>query len=99
MYRRQDHPWLAGFDPALVSTIIEAPFAQFLSRINQCAAMQGLCTGHGRVARFVSQSAALTAVAYERHIVETGEIPTRDNLHDRYNALVWLTFPQTKAAL
>jgi hypothetical protein len=26
-------------------------------------------------------------------------VPTRDNLHDFFNALVWLTFPNTKAKL
>jgi hypothetical protein len=37
---------------------------------------------------------------YEWSIYTTGAIPTRpDNLHDLFNALVWLTFPQTKAAI
>lgn len=40
-----------------------------------------------------------TPIAYESHIAETGQIPTRDNLHDLFNACVWLTFPKTKAML
>jgi Protein of unknown function (DUF3025) len=35
---------------------------------------------------------------YEQTIAD-GEIPTRDNWHDTYNALVWLAFPKTKAAI
>lgn len=37
---------------------------------------------------------------YEVQILETGDVPTRRaNWHDLFNALVWLTFPATKAAL
>ena len=39
-------------------------------------------------------------LAYEQRIHERGEIITRpDNWHDFFNALVWLRFPRTKAAL
>ena len=37
---------------------------------------------------------------YEAKIAGTGCVPTRDhNWHDTFNALVWLTFPLTKAAM
>ncbi|MDP2869982.1 MAG: DUF3025 domain-containing protein [Methyloversatilis sp.] len=37
---------------------------------------------------------------YESTIAGTGCVPTRDhNWHDTFNALVWLTFPRTKAAM
>src|SRR6185369_16083506 len=37
---------------------------------------------------------------YEQRIFDTGLVETRpDNLHDLFNALVWLAFPRTKAAL
>lgn len=37
---------------------------------------------------------------YEMHIGTTGEIPTRSrNWHDWFNALAWLAWPQSKAAL
>jgi hypothetical protein len=37
---------------------------------------------------------------YEQRIHDTGEVATRpDNLHDLFNALAWLAFPRTKAAL
>ncbi len=49
--------------------------------------------------RFVSQSALPDNTAYEQFIFETGCVPTRDNLHDFFNGLCWLTFPHTKKRL
>jgi hypothetical protein len=37
-------------------------------------------------------------VAYESHIFATGQVPTRDNLHDAFNALIWLHFPRPSDA-
>jgi hypothetical protein len=45
-------------------------------------------------------SAKASALDYERRVAATGEVATRPgNLHDACNALAWLAFPQTKAAL
>ncbi|MDE4455248.1 DUF3025 domain-containing protein [Psychrobacter sp. DAB_AL62B] len=49
--------------------------------------------------RFVSQNALPEGEAYESFIATTGNIPTRDNLHDLFNGSIWLTFPKTKALL
>ena len=52
--------------------------------------------------RFVAQSPALLAdgLHYEQRIAERAEIATRErNWHDLLNALIWLRFPQLKAAL
>ena len=49
--------------------------------------------------RFVSQDALPEGEAYESFIGATGNIPTRDNLHDLFNGSIWLTFPKTKALL
>jgi hypothetical protein len=49
--------------------------------------------------QFVSQKALPEGEAYERFIGTTGNIPTRDNLHDLFNGSIWLTFPKTKALL
>ena len=49
--------------------------------------------------RFVSQDALPESEAYESFIGATGNIPTRDNLHDLFNGSIWLTFPKTKALL
>lgn len=48
---------------------------------------------------FVSQNALPEGDAYESFIAKTGNIPTRDNLHDLFNGSIWLTFPKTKALL
>ncbi|MGB7479502.1 MAG: DUF3025 domain-containing protein, partial [Burkholderiaceae bacterium] len=37
--------------------------------------------------------------AYETFIAAHGQVPTRDNPHDAFNALVWLAFPRIKARL
>ena len=49
--------------------------------------------------RFVPQDALPPEEAYEAFIFRTGEVPTRDNLHDFFNGLAWLQFPQTKRRL
>ena len=46
--------------------------------------------------RFVPQSALPPGTAYEQFIDDTGTVPTRDNLHDFFNGLVWLRYPRTK---
>jgi hypothetical protein len=48
---------------------------------------------------FVPQSDLPIGIAYEQHIFTTGCVPTRDNLHDFFNGLVWLRFPLTKRRL
>jgi hypothetical protein len=49
--------------------------------------------------RFVPQMALPAGQAYEQFIFDTGSVPTRDNLHDFFNALCWLQFPRTKKKL
>ncbi len=48
---------------------------------------------------FVDPSALPPGAAYEQFIFETRSVPTRDNLHDFFNGLCWLRFPQTKKKL
>jgi hypothetical protein len=49
--------------------------------------------------RFVPQSSLPSGMAYEQFIFENGAVPTRDNLHDFFNGLCWMRFPQTKQRL
>jgi hypothetical protein len=72
-----------------------------LDRLNRWARAGALALPGGRALSFAAAPAAkLSARDYERRIAERGEILTRpDNLHDVCNALVWLAFPRTKAAL
>lgn len=48
---------------------------------------------------FVPQHSLPPGEAYEAFIRRTGQVPTRDNLHDLFNGLVWLRFPRAKARL
>jgi hypothetical protein len=48
---------------------------------------------------FVAQSELPEGQAYEDFIFQTKKVPTRDGLHDFFNALVWLHLPQTKLLL
>ncbi|MBI2308766.1 MAG: DUF3025 domain-containing protein [Rhodocyclales bacterium] len=55
-------------------------------------------TATGLPVRFVPPPG--DGLGYEARIALRGEVETRpDNWHDWFNALVWLTFPQAKAAL
>ncbi len=47
----------------------------------------------------VPQAALPEGVAYEAFIFDTQQVPTRDNLHDFFNGLVWTVFPHTKRRL
>ena len=48
---------------------------------------------------FVHQDNLPAGQAYEAHIFQTRTVPTRDNLHDFFNGLVWLAFPEAKRRL
>jgi hypothetical protein len=79
-----------GIDPGAASII---PF------FNAQAASRELCNHQGLPLQFVPQSALPDGVAYEEFIGATGNVPTRENLHDFFNALVWLSFPRIKRQL
>jgi hypothetical protein len=49
--------------------------------------------------RFVPQSSLPVGTAYEQFIFDSGSVPTRDGLHDFFNGLCWMLFPQTKRKL
>ena len=58
--------------------------------------------GQDKALRFVAaeRSSGVVAQPYEARIFETGEVPTRaSSWHDLFNALAWLAYPRTKAAL
>jgi hypothetical protein len=62
------------------------------------ARVRRVATDRGLPVRFVAADDAGSG-AYEAHIAATGRVPTRENAHDLFNALIWLAFPRTKAAL
>lgn len=69
------------------------------SEINRRASQAGLTNRLGLPIRFVPQAELPTGIAYETFIHDTGCVPTRENLHDFFNALIWLTFPGIKVQL
>lgn len=87
-------PWLAPLRE-LRPCIERADWREALSVEAQ---RRGVATAAGLPIEFVAPGDA-GAAAYEAHIAATGRVPTRDNVHDLFNALVWLAFPLTKAAL
>jgi len=48
---------------------------------------------------FVDQSTMPAGEPYESFIARTACVPTRDNLHDLFNGLMWLSYPHTKRRL
>ena len=85
-----------------------APWLQNLCDIGSCAQQrvlagasvaQALNAQPGAPIRFVPQSDLPAGMAYEQFIFDTGTVPTRDNLHDFFNGLVWLHYPQSKRRL
>jgi hypothetical protein len=92
---RDDHPGLAPY----AAWLSQGPCPD-LATLNSFARESGLALPGGRRLVFVASHSRMRALDYERRISERGEIATRNgNLHDAFNALAWLRFPRTKAAL
>ncbi len=87
-------PWLAPLRD-LQPWVDRVDWRAALSTV---ARERNVCNADGRPIEFVAADDA-GAVAYEAHIAATGRVPSRDNRHDLFNALIWLAYPCTKAAL
>ena len=92
-------PWAAhlqpGLNPVLADLADHMPVADALN-----SAMQGSppCLPAGPL-RFVPQADLPAGAAYEAFIHRTACVPTRNNLHDLFNGLVWLARPALKTRL
>ncbi|MEO8655662.1 MAG: DUF3025 domain-containing protein [Ramlibacter sp.] len=53
----------------------------------------------GSPVRFVDSAALPVGEPYERYIFDSGNCPTRQNLHDFFNGLCWLRLPRSKQRL
>lgn len=89
-----DAPWLAALRTSRTLLFGDA----WRSALGEAARERGIVSGYGAPIEFVGADAA-GPQPYELFIARTGHVPTRDNLHDRFNALIWLTYPRAKAAL
>lgn len=76
---------------------LRKPVHQALNR--RMAATARVYAGSAQPVSFVPQSHLLADESYEGFIYQTGQVPTRDNWHDLFNGLVWLSLPHVKAAL
>lgn len=86
------HPLSAFLQPWFADGVPDLP------RLNAMARERGLVTGKGAALRFVEPSGG--AQGYEERAYLAGEVATRPgNRHDLFNALIWLAFPLSKAAL
>ncbi|AMP01830.1 hypothetical protein CAter282_4063 [Collimonas arenae] len=73
--------------------------ADWRGALNALALARDIRNYLGLPIRFVEQAELPAATAYEAFIGSSGKVPTRDNLHDFLNALIWLSFPSIKAQL
>jgi hypothetical protein len=93
-----DFPSPGGLFLPLSPLLEGIPFAPDLAALDGLSVMADVRTQHGLPLRFVLPQD--DGLGYEARIWARGEVETRpDNWHDFFNALVWLTFPQSKATL
>lgn len=70
-----------------------------LARVQAGATVADALNAEGARVHFVPQAALSAGQAYEAFIARSGQVPTRDNLHDLFNGLVWLLQPRLKHRL
>lgn len=96
-------PWLAAVLPVAQEVLQMLGDVRSASAMRQAlsdaARKRALCNQAGLALEFVAQACLPEGCAYESFIFAQGQVPTRDNLHDFFNALVWLGMPQIKREL
>ena len=94
-------PWLSPWrdEAATVESLLAggASVAEVINALHQQSAPSDLKLHW--MPNFVPQAAMPADQAYEKFIFDTRQVPTRDNLHDLFNGLCWLRFPETKRRL
>ncbi len=75
------------------------PLPEALNAACESAEATGAAEAPPVPVRFVPQSALPAGEGYEAFIRRTACVPTRENLHDFFNGLVWLHQPALKARL
>jgi hypothetical protein len=86
-------PWLAPFLPLTLQVLRHASSRPVASALEEARIDNSICP------RFIHHSELPSDEPYEAFIARTGCVPTRDNLHDLFNGLMWLSYPQTKRRL
>lgn len=90
-------PWYDSVRPAYERLDFDA--LGLTGALNAGAEALALVNQRALPIRFVPQAQLPEGRAYEEFIGATGCVPTRENLHDFFNGLVWLTFPRIKQQL
>lgn len=90
-------PWYDTVRPAFERLQLDGD--AFVGAFNRNAASLALRNHRDLPITFVPQESLPEGTAYEAFISATGSVPTRDNLHDFFNGLVWQTFPRIKRQL
>jgi hypothetical protein len=86
----------------LESALARIPADRWPSHDELTDAAAGIATARGRALRFVKPRGndPRERRHYEARIADTGEVETRpESWHDLFNALAWITYPRTKAAI
>lgn len=97
-------PWYGPYASALAELAPlarDGRWADCLNALNRRAAQADLRNARGLPVRFTAEAPA-EGMAYEARIHRDGLVHTRageGGWHDLFNALVWLAWPRTKAAL
>ncbi len=89
------HPprWAAPYLPLAREVLARAKASSIVTALDEFARERD------SPVRFIEHTELPTAEAYEAFIYRTKCVPTRHNLHDVFNALVWLHYPKTKQRL
>jgi hypothetical protein len=102
---RWSAPWLDAIRADLEQVLAHAEAGRFdvcRARLDEAAATRAIRNENGQPIRFVD-ARTIGPSSYEGHIWASGQVPTRCDTagawHDLFNALVWLSFPRTKARL
>jgi hypothetical protein len=90
-------PWLAHWRQRGEALAEQAASGHLLDALN-AASDATVCVASGRV-HFVEPACQPAGEAYEAFVARTACVPTRNNLHDFFNALVWLALPAWKRRL
>ena len=87
-------PWLAPY-----AELGQRVAGRVAAGLSSAEALNGALAPRSTPVRFVPQSDLPAGVAYESYIFDSDCCPTREGLHDFFNGLAWLLFPQTKRRL
>ena len=91
-------PWLAPLRVSGEALARRARVHGLVDALNSDARTAAVTLAAGCL-RFVPQSDLPDGEAYEAFIARTARVPTRDNVHDLFNGLMWLVQPAIKRRL